>query len=367
MSEIVIKSVVKSYGAFTALHGIDLHVKDGEFVSLLGPSGCGKTTLLRSIAGLESISGGEISIGGEVMTNKSMSVPPEKRHLGMMFQSYALWPHMSVFDNVAFGVRMKKLKRDKVREKVLESLDLVGLSGLSHRYPSELSGGQMQRVALARSLAPEPKVLLFDEPLSNLDSKLRERMRYELREVQQRVGTTAIYVTHDQSEAMVMSDRVVLLNKGQIVQVGSARDLYERPKSRFAADFLGVANFMEGIIGKKTASGGHEVAIVSDLVLETDQVIEQQEGAAVTVSIRPEHIDVTDVPNSLTTHKGQIKRLVYLGNLVDVFVDVHGIEFRSLMIPRDAEALRENADAYLSVAPKNIRLISTDSSAAVPA
>ena len=248
MSYIEIENVVKDYGTFVALRGISLDVQEGEFVSLLGPSGCGKTSLLRSIAGLEDIQGGSITVSDRLLSRKGYTVPPERRNVGLIFQSYALWPHMTVLKNIAYGLKLRKWDKNRIAARVKEVLGVVGLEGLENRLPSQLSGGQMQRVAVARSLAAAPGVLLFDEPLSNLDAKLRETMRFELRRIQKSVGTTAVYVTHDQGEAMVISDRIVLMNHGEIVQQGTARDLYETPESEFAAKFVGFSNLIPAVI-----------------------------------------------------------------------------------------------------------------------
>jgi ABC-type Fe3+/spermidine/putrescine transport system ATPase subunit len=248
MAQLSVQKLVVRYGSVTAVNDISFDAQEGEFVSLLGPSGCGKTTTLRCIAGLESASAGEIRIGDRVVAKDGREIPPEKRGVNMVFQSYAVWPHMSVFDNVAYGLRTHHKPAREVTERTTEALRLVGLSGFEARFGTELSGGQQQRVAVARAIVMAPQLLLFDEPLSNLDAGLRERMRFELVALQRNLGRTSIYVTHDQSEAMVMSDRIILMNKGQIVQQGNPRELYERPASRFAAEFVGNANLLDGIV-----------------------------------------------------------------------------------------------------------------------
>jgi ABC-type Fe3+/spermidine/putrescine transport system ATPase subunit len=247
MDKIEVKDEVKRFGKLEAVNHVSFGVAEGEVLSLLGPSGCGKTTVLRSIAGLDTIEEGEILLDGEVVTSpkKKIFVSPEKRHLGLIFQSYALWPHMTVYKNVAFGVEGGKRNKKEIANSVARALELVNLSGLEHRYPSQLSGGQQQRVAVARNLAYEPKVLLLDEPLSNLDLKERERMRGELKGLLKRIGITALYVTHDQEEAFVISDRVIVMKEGKIMQVGTPETIYEDPVNMFVAEFIGRANMLK--------------------------------------------------------------------------------------------------------------------------
>ena len=232
------------------MRDFSLSVGRGEFVTLLGPSGCGKTTTLRCVAGLERPDAGEIRIGDEVVASagRGIYLYPEHRNIGMVFQSYAVWPHMTVFENVAYGLRVRRIAAAEIRERTTRALELVGLDHLAERYATKLSGGQRQRVALARAIVYEPRVVLFDEPLSNLDAKLREQMRIELVRLQQEVGITSIYVTHDQAEALVMSDRVVVMDKGVIQQIDDPQTIYARPANTFVANFIGVANLMEGVV-----------------------------------------------------------------------------------------------------------------------
>ncbi len=240
----------KYFGTELAVNDVNLAVAEGEFVTLLGPSGCGKTTTLRCIAGLERPDGGEIRIGGDVVAAPARGIylAPEDRNIGMVFQSYAVWPHMTVFDNVAYGLRVRRAAGSVIKERTMRALELVGLTHLAERYATKLSGGQRQRVALARAIVYEPRVILFDEPLSNLDAKLREQMRVELVRLQHEVGITSIYVTHDQAEALVMSDRVVVMNKGVIQQIGDPQTIYANPANTFVANFIGVANLVPGIL-----------------------------------------------------------------------------------------------------------------------
>jgi len=268
MARLNVEDLVVSYGAVVAVSDISFSVEDGEFVSLLGPSGCGKTTTLRCIAGLESSSGGTIRLGDTMMASDGSDIPPDKRGINMVFQSYAVWPHMSVFENVAYGLRTRREPVADIKRKVGEALKLVGLDGFAERYGTELSGGQQQRVALARAVVTSPKLLLFDEPLSNLDAGLRDRMRFELVDLQRRLGQTSLYVTHDQSEAMLMSDRIILMKDGRIVQSGTPRDLYERPASRFAAEFIGNANIVDATVIRSVPDRSALVALAGGITIE---------------------------------------------------------------------------------------------------
>ncbi len=247
MSVITIDHVTKQFGDTVVLKEFTDEFKEGEFITLLGPSGCGKTTMLRMIAGFEKPSSGEIRIDGDLVSSRDVLVPPEERGIGMVFQSYAVWPHMNVFDNVAYPLKIRKRPKEEIREKVERILEIVHLSRFAQRMPSELSGGQQQRVALGRALVAEPRVLLLDEPLSNLDAVLRERMRFEIKEIQKKLGINVVYVTHDQSEAMTMSDRVFVINSGIIQQVDSPVNIYRKPKNQFVADFVGKVNFLKGV------------------------------------------------------------------------------------------------------------------------
>ena len=245
MSKLVLTNVVRRFGDTTAVAGVDLAIAEGEFVSLLGPSGCGKTTTLRMIAGFMPPSEGTISISGEVVSSPDAVVPPERRNMAMIFQNYAIWPHMTVAQNVAFGLEMRKLATQEIDKRVAEILDVVQMGHLARRHPAELSGGQQQRVALARAIVVKPAVLLLDEPLSNLDANLREEMRFEIRRLHDAFRITTVYVTHDQSEAMVTSDRIVVMNEGLIEQVDAPYFVYNKPRTRFVAGFIGRTNFVD--------------------------------------------------------------------------------------------------------------------------
>src|SRR2546429_7062693 len=248
MPGVTIKGLTKRYGDLAALEGLDLRVEPGELVSLLGPSGCGKTTTLRLVAGFLQPEAGEIWVGDRCLSSPTSVIPPERRRMAMIFQSYALWPHMTVAQNVAYGLRLKPGVPKASREaRVKEMLKVVQLDGYGTRYPGELSGGQQQRVAVARALVVEPEILLLDEPLSNLDANLREEMRFEIRRLHETFGNTTLYVTHDQGEAMVISDRIAVLKAGKVAQTGTADDLYHRPRTRFVAEFIGRTNVADGV------------------------------------------------------------------------------------------------------------------------
>jgi iron(III) transport system ATP-binding protein len=246
MSKLALRALTKRFGEVAAVDGVDLAIEPGEFVSLLGPSGCGKTTTLRMIAGFIDPSAGTIEMDGQILSSPAGSLPPERRGMSMIFQSYAVWPNMTVAENVAFGLRLRKLPREEVRRRVGEMLDVVQMRHLAERYPAELSGGQQQRVALARAIVIKPQVLLLDEPLSNLDANLREEMRFEIKRLHEEFRITTVYVTHDQAEAMITSDRIAVMNHGRIEQVDEPHALYTRPRTRFVAGFIGRTNFIDG-------------------------------------------------------------------------------------------------------------------------
>ena len=286
-----IRDIVKQFGSVMAVDGFSLTVQRGEFVSLLGPSGCGKTTLLRLLCGLLTADSGEIIIDGQDMSN----VPTNKRDIGLVFQNYALFPHMTVFDNLAFGLRMRKLAKPEIEEKVTRALELIGLPEAFDRSPNQMSGGQQQRVALARALVIEPRLLLMDEPLSNLDAKLRKEMRVETLRIQKRLGITSIYVTHDQEEALTLADRVVVMNEGHIMQIGDPADIYERPENLFVANFIGKINsFQCEVIEGSVPSGDAVVRLDGVGKLRVRCSTHLSVGERVTVAVRPERIQMSN-------------------------------------------------------------------------
>ena len=309
-ARVTLERVTKRFGQTMAVDEVSLEIEPGSLVTLLGPSGCGKTTILRMVAGLETVSGGRVFIGDADVTH----LPPNARDVTMMFQSYALFPHLSVFENVAYGLRVLRRSEADVRKSAEDALALVGMAGMGERAPNALSGGQQQRVALARSLVMQPKVLLFDEPLSNLDAKLRKRMREEIRLLQQRLGITAIYVTHDQAEALAISDRIVVINKGRIAQIGSPDELYRRPGNRFVAEFIGEANFLPARLD--AMEDGHARITLGPQRLNVASPAHQP--GPVTVLARPEAIRVRAQGDGLA---GTIQKVSYLGSSADYTVE----------------------------------------------
>ena len=308
-AEVVFEHVTKIYGEQSvAVNDISFHVKAGELVTLLGPSGCGKTTTLRMIAGLEAVSKGDIIIGGANVTHH----PASDRDVSMVFQSYALFPHKTVFENVCYGLIFSGFSKSDAAEKALSGLELVGLKHLKDRYPSELSGGQQQRVAVARALVLEPQVLLFDEPLSNLDAKLRRSVRDEIRELQQRLNLTVVYVTHDQEEALAVSDQIIVMEDGRISQIGSPRDLYERPKSLFVANFIGDSNILSCVVAGSKQS--EKTIKLGNLSIKKTAVTSANGKAS--ALIRPEHVKL-NAKKTASSLVGTIDKATYIGSKVE--------------------------------------------------
>jgi putative spermidine/putrescine transport system ATP-binding protein len=311
MADLELRELSKTFGQVTAVDRIELAVETGELVALLGPSGCGKTTTLRMIAGFVVPTRGAILVQGRDITDQ----PPHRRDMGMVFQNYALFPHMTVYRNIAFGMHARGAPKSEIPARVAEALELVGLATMVERYPRQLSGGQQQRVAVARILALKPKLLLFDEPLSNLDAKLRVQMRHEIRRLQKEVGITALFVTHDQEEAMTIADRIAVLNEGRIEQLGTPAEIYDRPRSRFVADFIGTSNFLDGqlVNGRFRTRSGIDLPIPSAAEPRDARVL----------SIRPERIDIRPSGQDALL-QGIIVRATRLGGLLE-----YGIELPS--------------------------------------
>jgi iron(III) transport system ATP-binding protein len=303
-------------GEVTAVRNVSLEIEKGELVTLLGPSGCGKTTTLRMIAGFEFPTVGRIILDGQEIN----ALPPHKREMSMVFQSYAIFPHLNVFENIAYGLNVQRLPKQVIAERVNRVLDLVHLEGYGDRAPTQLSGGQQQRVALARALVMEPKVLLMDEPLSNLDAKLREEMRTEIRRIQKELNITSVYVTHDQIEAMTLSDRIVVMNQGLIEQIGTPVEIYRFPNSRFVADFIGRANFVPGEV-QAQQDGNLTVKVFGELIQLTDIRRDFEKLTPVTLIIRPEMVRIK---KSGELFQGVVRRAVYLGDVIEYDVEVSG-------------------------------------------
>lgn len=320
--------VVKRFGTLEAVGHVSLEIHDGELFTLLGPSGCGKTTLLRLIGGFHKPDQGEVFFGRKAVSH----VPPYERNIGMVFQNYALWPHMTVYENVAYGLKLKKNSKDEIKEKVLHTLNLVNLGGLEKRYPGQLSGGQQQRVALARALVLSPDVLLLDEPLSNLDAKIRIQVRAEIRKLQKNLGITTIYVTHDQEEALTLSDRIAVMNHGTVQQIGCPQDLYEKPENPFVADFIGINNLIRGEV-KEILNREEFIKIQTAVgMLVGTSLGKFGIGDQCTVCVRPETASLEaggGAAGELNSISGTVHFASYIGNTIRYDVDIgHGIVFK---------------------------------------
>lgn len=340
--------VSKSYGDNQIVKDLSIDIKDGEFVAILGPSGCGKTTSLRMIAGLEPCNGGEIMYQGKVLDSpeRGVFVPPDKRGMGMVFQSYAIWPHMTVFENVAYPLKLRKTPKDKIKEQVAKILDIVGLGEMAERKATQLSGGQQQRVALARSLVFQPKILLLDEPFSNLDAKLREQMRIEVKLLQQRLGITVIFVTHDQVEALSLADRIIMMHKGNVEQEGTPQEIYERPQTPFVRDFLGKTIMLEAKIEEVLPNGDLEVVKggATEVRLRTHNHFFRTPRVGERCLIAARSEDVTVLPadsgeagttgeNELCFY-GSIRTLLFIGDQYEALLELNGGERVHLLIPK---------------------------------
>jgi iron(III) transport system ATP-binding protein len=353
VAKLVLRGLERRFGDFRAVAGIDLALNPGEFVSLLGPSGCGKTTTLRMIAGFIDPTAGSIEVDGKVLSSPSGSLPPERRGMSMIFQSYAIWPNMTVAENVAFGLKLRKLPGDEVRRRVAEMLDVVQMGHLAGRYPAELSGGQQQRVALARAIVIKPEVLLLDEPLSNLDANLREEMRFEIRRLHDEFRITTVYVTHDQAEAMVTSDRIAVMNQGRIEQVDAPHALYTRPKTRFVAGFIGRTNFVEGTADESDIVFDH-FAVPKAAVADGGSL-----SGKVTFSVRPQSLTLGRAgANGGPGAEVTVVERAYLGEFWDYVVVPVGGTVR-LKVTTPPLAVHEVGEtAWLGIDPRQITPIS---------
>ena len=334
MSSITLNEVTKSYGSVQVIRKFSSVFRDREVVTLLGPSGCGKTTMLRMIAGFEKPTSGEILIDDAVVSGRGQFVPPNRRNIGMVFQSYAVWPHMDVFDNVAYPLKIQGLSRGEIKKRVFDILEAVHLTQYVKRLPNELSGGQQQRVALGRALVCNPRVLLLDEPLSNLDAKLRESMRFEIKDMQRRFGITVVYVTHDQTEAMAMSDRVIVFNKGAVQQMDTPTNIYRRPANQFVADFVGKINFIRGAAsdGRVDFPGGQWMAYGGE------------RRGPVVVAVRPENMVMRRDRGVL---KGTLAKAYYLGDTNDCRVRIGDADVRVIAAGHTYGQIPEGEELWL--------------------
>ena len=356
---IEVENLQISYGKVPAVRGVSFIVQPGEQLTLLGPSGCGKTTTLRAVAGLEQPAAGEIRIGGKAVysSSRNVNVPAEKRGLSMVFQSYAIWPHMTVFENVAYGLRVRRAGAAEIMEKVHRALDMVQMHDFADRRASQLSGGQQQRVALARAFVFRPSVLLFDEPLSNLDAKLRADMRIELRDLQHRLGITSLYVTHDLEEALAMSDRIVVMRDGLIEQTGTPDEIYNLPRSAFVADFIGSANLIRGRSRPDLAAGGQIALETADRQVIHGMAYGRPVGAEITVSVRTVHVQVflQRPPATKNVWPVRVEKTVFQGD----FSQVHVAWGAQRLVARCAamEPISPGSEVFMSVEPRRVVLL----------
>jgi iron(III) transport system ATP-binding protein len=353
----VTKTFVSRAGAgnVNAVEDVSIGIAQGVFVTLLGPSGCGKTTTLRLIAGFEFPSAGSI-----VLDNKAINdLPPNQRDMAMVFQSYALFPHLNVFENIAYGLRVKKLSVAEIKRKVVSVLGLTELEGLESRAPNQLSGGQQQRVALARALVMEPKVLLFDEPLSNLDAKLRVQMRGEIRRIQQELGITSVYVTHDQDEAMVLSDQIVVMHQGRVQQMGTAQQIYRRPVNRFVADFIGRANFLPVRVLERQGEHWRVDLLGAIFLVASTSSLHYQAGDSAVMMARPESVHLRLSAGNAAGIQGIVRRVFYLGSQVEYEVAIDGQAITAIHYdPGEAALLTVGSPVTVDFALENLYLLS---------
>jgi ABC-type Fe3+/spermidine/putrescine transport system ATPase subunit len=344
---IQLQDIVKRFGTLEAVSRVTLDIRDGELFTLLGPSGCGKTTILRLVGGFHQADSGRILFGDRDMTGK----PPYERNIGMVFQNYALWPHMRIFDNIAYGLRLKKVAAADVEGRVTRALTLVNMKGLERRYPGELSGGQQQRVALARALVLNPDVLLLDEPLSNLDAKIRIQVRAEIRKLQKDLGITTIYVTHDQEEALTLSDRIAVMSHGKLQQLGEPRELYEKPYNPFVADFIGINNLIPGKVREASETGTRLVVETAAGTVACTGDGRLSAGHACKICVRPETAEISlnaEAPSGANSLPGTVSFPSYIGNTIRYDVEVNGAVFKvDVQNPRDHRLLSVGTPVFV--------------------
>jgi iron(III) transport system ATP-binding protein len=359
---IEVRSLTKSYNrdGVKAVNGIDFEVPTGTILTLLGPSGCGKTTTLRCVAGLEKADAGEISLFGDTVfsADRNIALHPSKRQVGMIFQSYAIWPHMTVFQNVAYPLKGKKMSQDEMRRRALDAIELVNLDGMENRPAPKLSGGQQQRVALARAIAGDPKIFLLDEPLSNLDAKLREEMRGQIRALQRKLGITSLYVTHDQIEALSISDSIAIMEHGEILEMGTPRDIYLHPQSLFAAQFIGLTNVVPAKwIGPEDEGRGKLETSFAPLICNQDGDNSFDAGSKAIILIRPENLELSPQPHpsGINVWKGVVVSSNFLGEYIDCTIACADTEIRARVNP--FLAVEDGTEVYLHVPPERCSLI----------
>ena len=348
---IEVDNVIKKYGDHTVINGLSLTINPGEFFTLLGPSGCGKTTLLRMIIGFNSIEGGEIRVDGQVINN----IPTNRRNMGMVFQNYAVFPHMNVRDNVAYGLKTRKVPRDERRKRANEMLEMVKISQFAERMPAQLSGGQQQRVALARAIVIQPDVLLMDEPLSNLDAKLRVEMRNVIKRIQHQIGITTVYVTHDQEEALAVSDRIAVMHDGVIQQIGTPKRVYQRPANEFVAGFIGLTNFLKADCKDGTLDFGNNYRVAIPHIAK-------DAPAAVTVAARPEEIVIADAGEPGIP--AEVRSSVFLGTGTHYFLDIGGEKEVEVTRASDfSDIIPDGTKVSLQIAPEKVNVFGRESHA----
>ena len=362
MSTVRITGLVKQFGGVTAVDDVSITAEEGQLTTLLGPSGCGKTTTLRMVAGLESPDAGEISIGSDLVSApaKNINIASENRNIGMVFQSYAIWPHKSAFENVAYPLKLRRMTKKEIYDRVKEIFSLLRLEGLEERYPGQLSGGQQQRIALGRAIAYKSQLLLLDEPLANLDAKVREKVRFELKELQRQLKFTTIYVTHDQAEAMAISDKIVVMDHGVVVQEGSALDIYHNPNTRFVANFVGQSNFLKGkllsIEGSKGLIDVGDNVVIDGRVQKTAKIDQH-----ITLCLRPEDFEISEVQPPIADRKiwfeGIIRTFTFQGNIVTYLVDTPHQSFQIQTESSLENQFKEGNKVYLKVRENRARMV----------
>lgn len=363
MSKVRLINLVKRFGNETPVDGVTITAEEAELTTLLGPSGCGKTTTLRMIAGLEAPDAGEIWIGDRLVAApaKGIYVPPEKRNIGMVFQSYAIWPHMTAFDNVAYPLRLRGASRADAKKRVSEIFALLRLNGLESRYPGQLSGGQQQRVALGRAIVYQSSLLLLDEPLANLDAKVREVVRFELKELQERLNFTTIYVTHDQGEAMVLSDKVVVMNRGKVAQEGTPLEIYNQPDTKFVADFIGQSNFISGVV-KGVEGGNCHIDVVGIGLLTLNLSVPRSISQEIVLCIRPEDFEIHrtkpgDGVGTGAAFMGRVTAKAFVGNFAIYKIQCGNQELQVQCEPSGDLMLVEGDDVIMRIREEKIKVV----------